>query len=65
VPALIEGQHVVVAAQVGCDLVEAVRRLRTAVQEEERRRAGRSPIEEVEAEAGVVQRDVAGMAHAA
>src|SRR5262249_40591295 len=65
VTALIEGEHVVVAAQVGRDLVEAVRRLCTTVQEEQRRRAGLSPVEEVEAETGVVQHDVAGVAHAA
>jgi hypothetical protein len=51
VAALVEREHVVVRREVGRDLVPAVRRLRAAVEEKERRIPGRTPVEEVEAEA--------------
>src|SRR5206468_6011752 len=51
VAALIEGEHVVIAGQVGRDLVPAVRGLRAAVEEQHGRLAPGAPVEEVEAEA--------------
>src|SRR5262249_3555315 len=53
---LVETEDMVVAGEVGRDLVPAVRRLRAAVQEQQRRPSRGAPVEEVEAEA--VQRRV-------
>src|SRR5262249_18414554 len=54
-----------VAGERGRHLVEAVRRLRPAAEQQERRPPDPAPVEEVEAEAGVVDRDVARAGHAA
>ena len=65
VSALVERDHVVVAGQVGRDLVEAVRRLRGPVEQEQRRPAARASLEAVEAQAAQNHREVAHRRHGA
>ena len=61
--ALVEGDDVMVARQRRRHLVEAVRRLRSAVQQEHGRRTGGAPIESVQADATGREQAIARMWH--